>query len=121
LRTEFQIDLLADGTYHWATRIHDTIRPAGDQLVESYDHSGTWRIRGGRLGIRTTTGYMWRRGHGQSQLDYVPEWNYQHQLEVQGDRLTLLYHPTREQSITPYTRVYHRVIDTGPVPFSHRR
>jgi hypothetical protein len=121
LQTRQWLDLLADGTYRWSIHVSDPARPPQDALVETFEHSGSWKIEGGRLGLRTITGMGWRRGTGGYQADYVGEWNYQHRIEVNGDRLQLHYTTRPEQSVLPYTLVFERMVDTGPVPQGHVR
>lgn len=115
-RTEHQIRLRADGTYQWSTRSYGAAGRPEDGLVESFEHMGSWRVQGDRLGLQTLSGFTWRPGEGTRQLDYLPRWEYRHRLEVSGDLLTLHYLPTPEMSVAPYTRVYHRFVPTSPGP-----
>lgn len=115
LQTQQWVELHADGTYRWTIHVSDPARPPQDALVERFEHSGSWKIQGGRLGLLTMTGMGWRRGTGGYQADYVVEWNYQHRIEVEGDRMELHYITRPEQSILPYTLIFERVVDTGPV------
>jgi hypothetical protein len=116
LRTEQWVDLLADGTYRWTIRVSDPARPAHEGVIEMFEHSGNWKIVGGRLGLRTLTGTGWRPDGSGYQVDYAGEWNYQHRIEMDGGRLHLHYMTRPEQSILPYTLVFERMVDTGPVP-----
>jgi hypothetical protein len=121
LQTEQWVDLLADGTYRWTIRVSDPARPPQDALVETFEHSGAWKVLGNRLGLRTITGMGWRQGQGGYQADYVGEWNYQHRIDVDGDHMKLHYMTRPEQSILPYTLVFERMTDTGPFPMAHGR
>jgi hypothetical protein len=121
LRTDHWVDLLADGTYQWTTQVSGTGGRPEDGLIETVEHSGSWKIAGNRLGLRPITGMGWRHGQGGYQADYPGEWNYQRRIEVDGDRMELHYVTRPEQSILPYTLVFERMIDTGPVPMSHGR
>ena len=120
LRTEQWVDLLADGTYRWSIQVSGTGGRPEDGLVETFEHSGSWKIEGSRLGLRTVTGMGWRQGRGY-QVDYVGEWNYQHRVRVDGGRLELHYTTRPEQSVLPYTLVFERMVDTGPFPMGHGR
>jgi len=121
LQIQQWVDLLADGTYLWSIHVSDPARPPHDAVVETYEHSGSWKIAGGRLGLLTMAGMGWRRGQGGYQADYVGEWNYQHRIEVEGDQMKLHYTTRPEQSILPYTLVFERMADTGPFPMAHGR
>ncbi|HEY7768063.1 hypothetical protein [Longimicrobium sp.] len=118
LQTEQWVDLLADGTYRWTTQVRGPGGRPDDGLIETYEHSGSWKIVGDRLALRTVTGMGWRQGRGGYQADYVGEWNDQHRIEVDGDEMKLHYMTRPEQSILPYTLVFERMIDTGPFPMS---
>jgi hypothetical protein len=120
-RTEQQVDLLADGTYRWSIHVSGPAGRPEDGLIERFEHSGSWKIEGNRLGLLTMTGMGWRRATGGYQADYVVEWNYQHRIEVDGDRMQLHYVTRPEQSILPYTLVFERMVDTGPFPMGHGR
>jgi hypothetical protein len=121
LQTQQWVDLFADGTYRWSIHVSDPARPPQDALVETYEHSGSWKIAGSRLGLLTLTGMGWRRTTGGYQADYVGEWNYQHRIEVEGDQMKLHYTTRPEQSILPYTLVFERMTDTGPFPMATAR
>ncbi|HEX8316884.1 hypothetical protein [Longimicrobium sp.] len=121
LRTEQWLDLLAEGTYRWTTQVSGTGGRPGDGLIETFEHSGSWKIVGDRLGLRTMTGMGWRHGQGGYQADYAIEWNYQHRIEVGGDQMKLHYMTRPEQSILPYTLVFERMIETGPFPMGNGR
>jgi hypothetical protein len=121
LQTEQWVDLHADGTYRWSIHVSDPARPPQDALVERFEHSGSWKIVGNRLGLLTVTGMGWRRGQGGYQVDYAGEWTFQHRIEVDGDRMKLHYTTRPEQSVLPYTLVFERMVDTGPFPMGHRR
>jgi hypothetical protein len=116
LQTQQWVDLLADGTYRWTIVVGGPAGRPGDGLIETFEHSGSWKIVGGRLGLLTVTGRGWRPGEAGYQVDYAGEWNYQHRVEVNGDRMELHYTTRPEQSVLPYTLVFERMVDTGPFP-----
>lgn len=121
LHSEQRVDLRADGTYAWFVRISGPAGRPEDGLIETFEHSGSWKIAGGQLGLHTLSGMGWRHGQGGYQADYAGEWNYQHRLKVEGVRMELHYVTRPEQSIAPYTLVFERVADTPPGPQAHRR
>ena len=121
LQTKQWVDLLADGTYRWTTEVRGPAGRPDDRLIETYEHSGSWKIAGDRLALRTMTGMGWRHGEGGYQADYAGEWNDQHRIEMDGDRMKLHYLTRPEQSILPYTLVFERIADTGPFPMGNGR
>lgn len=118
-RTEQWLDLLADGTYRWSIHVSGPAGRPVDGVIETFDHSGSWKIVGSRLGLLAETGMGWRHTQGGYQADYAGEWNYEYRVEVDGDRMKLHYLTRPEQSLLPYTLVFERMVGVAPFPMGH--
>lgn len=110
LTTNHRLELRDDGHFLWVVETYGPGGRPGDGLMESLRLSGDWEVRLDRLALRETSGLLWRHGYGEGQLDFVGTWNTQRRVRLVGDRLSITYLPTPEQSITQYTLVFERML-----------
>lgn len=116
VRTEERVDLEADGTYHWTIRSSGPGGRPDDGMLASHWHTGSWRLQGSLLVLRTRVGAHWQHAAGVSQVDYADEWRYTHRLRLNGDLLTVRFLAQSPEGAGPYTRVFQRTTEPRGVP-----
>ena len=107
-RVEDRLELTADGRYVWTTAIFGSQGRTPDGMLWWLSRSGDWRVEGDRLALRTTSGMAWEHGSAVVQLEYGGEWNRDHRLRLQGDRLLLQEVLPPEMSRTPQSYAFDR-------------
>jgi hypothetical protein len=110
ITVNYWLELDEDGSFEYRTEMYGPAGRPADHLLESVVILGDWEVRGDRLALREETGTRWTHGAGESQLDFLGEWNTQRRMQLHGDALSITYIPRPEQSISQYTLVYQRML-----------
>lgn len=115
-RVEDRLELTSDGRFVWTTVAFGAGGRTQDGMGSWFSRSGDWGVEGDRLALRTMSAMAWEEGHGWSQLEYMPEWNRQHRLRLEGERLVLSEILRPEQSSLPRTYRFEHIEGPLDVP-----